>query len=47
MKNVANEYVGHTEEYDVRTHVLIMDADSIRYAGCTKVTLGVPRLRWA
>ena len=48
MENVANkyvectkEYVGRTKEYDARTHVLNLDADSIRYARHTKVTLGV------
>ena len=41
MGKVANEYAGRTGEYATRTHALEMDADSLRYTGRTKVTLGV------
>ena len=41
---VASGYAGCTEEYAAHTHSLIINTNSMKYVGRTKVTLGVTGL---
>ena len=41
MEDVTKEYTRRTEEYVAHTHSVTINTDSMKYAGRTKLTLGV------